>query len=154
MTYSLNFNQYLEIGGVPLSTPAWEVLNIHTLMSGPATRGENLVIPGATGIRAIRHRNTEKTVTLQLGIWGDKAPDGTPYTDREAGVWTNWLSLRNQFNALLLDEGASTVLAVLHYRGGTIQGQVQVLGYDLGDTYSPFELAATLDVNILAGMLT
>lgn len=154
MTYSLNFNQYLEIGGVPLSTPAWEVLNIQKLMSGPAVRGENLVIPGATGERALRRRPGGKSETVEMGIWGDKAPDGTPYMDREAGVWTNWLNLRNRFNALLLDEGASTVLAVLHYRGGTIQGQVQILGYELGDTYSPFELAATLDIYMVAGMLT
>lgn len=153
MSYDINFDQYLEIGGVPLSTSAWEVLNIHALMSGPATRGDNLVMPGATGVRAIRHRNTEKTVSLEMAVFGDKAPDGTDHEDPEAGVWANWLALRNQFNALLLDEGRSTTVARLNYRGGFLQGNVQVLGYELGDTYNPSTLAVTLDVNILAGML-
>jgi hypothetical protein len=153
MTYDVHFDQHVVIGDVPLSTPAWEVLNVHVLMSGPATRGQNLVMPGATGVRAIRHRNTEKTVSLELAIFGDTDPAGDPHADPEAGVWANWLALRNQFNALLLDEGQSTVLAQLHYRGGLVQGVVQVLGYELGDTYNPANLSATLDINLLAGML-
>lgn len=153
MTYTVHFDQHVVIGDVPLSTPAWEVLNAYVLMSGPATRGDNLVMPGATGVRAIRHRNTEKTVSLEMAVFGDHAPDGTPIDDREAGLWSNWLALRDQFNALLLDEGRSTVVAKLEYRGGTVQGVVQVLGYEIGSTYSPTDLAVTLDVNILAGML-
>lgn len=153
MSYTLHFGQYLSIGDVPLSTPAWEVLNIHVLMSGPATRGENLLIPGAVGVRALRHRPTEKTVTLEMAIFGNVDPDGEPIDDAEAGVWANWLILRSMFNALLDDPGDSTVVAVLTYTGGTLTGDVQVLGYELGDVYSPTDLSVTLDVTIPGGML-
>lgn len=153
MSYDVHFDQHVVIGGVPLSTPAWEVLNVHVLMSGPATRGENLVMPGATGVRAVRHRNTEKTVSLEMAVFGNVDPAGDPHEDPEAGVWSNWLALRNQFNALLLNEGQSTVLAELVYRGGTLAGMVQVLGYEMGEVYSPADLSVTLDITILAGML-
>lgn len=153
MSYDVHFDQHVVIGDVPLSTPAWEVLNVHVLMSGPATRGENLIMPGATGVRAIRHRNTEKTVSLEMAIFGDHDPAGEPHEDPEAGVWVNWLALRDLFNELLLAEGQSTVLAELVYRGGTLEGTVQVLGYELGEVYNSSNLAATLDINILAGML-
>lgn len=154
MSYDLNFDQYIEVGGVPLSTSAWEVLNMHVLLSGPATRGENLIMPGAYGVRPLRHRPTEKTVTLNVAIWGDLDPDGNLHADPQAGVWANWLALRNQFNTLLTTDGDSTALVRVHYRGGVLEGRAQVLTYELGDTYNPSTLSATLDLNLIGGMLT
>lgn len=154
MSYDVHFDQHLVVGDVPLSTPAWEVLNIHVLMSGPSVRGENRMIPGAVGVRPLRHRPTEKTVSLEMAVFGDMDPAGDPIVEPEAGVWANWLALRTQFNELLLNVGDSTTLAVLHYRGGTIQGLVQVLGYEVGSTVNPSTLNVTLDLNIIAGMLT
>lgn len=154
MSYDVHFDQYLAIDEVPLSTPAWEILNLYVLVSGPVTRGENLVMPGAIGVRALRHRPTEKTVTLEMAVFGSHAPDGTEHADQEAGMWANWFALRNQFNALLLTAGDSTALAELHYQGGVVSGRVQVLGYEIGATTGPTTLSVTLDVNIVAGMLT
>lgn len=154
MSYTTHFTQHLTIGDIPLSTPAWEVTNLQVLMSGPATRGENRLIPGATGVRAIRHRPTERTVTLELAVFGDQAPDGTPHTDTEAGIWANWLILRGYFNTLLMDPGQSTTPLVLHYTGGTLSGPAQVLGYEIGEALGPSNMLATLDVNLLTGMLT
>lgn len=154
MSYSVHFAQHLTIGDVPLSTPAWEVTNIQALMSGPGIRGENRVIPGAAGIRPLRHRPTEKTVTLELVVFGNRDPAGVDHPDPETGLWANWLTLRNQFNDLLLNDGDSTTSAVLHYAGGTLVGDVQVLGYEVGDAIGPTAIYVTLDLNIVGGMLT
>lgn len=154
MSYDVHFDQYIDIGGVPLSTPAWEVLNIHVLMSGPGVRGENRVIPGAAGRRPLRHRPDERTVTLQLAVFGHVDPAGDPITDPQEGVWTNWLALRDQFTALLTTAGDSTVTATLNYAGGTLSGPVQVLAYELGEPYSTTDLSAILDLNLVTGMLT
>lgn len=154
MSYVVNLDQHVVIGGVPLSTPAWEVLNIQALMSGPATRGENLIMPGSTGVRALRHRNTQRTVTLELAVFGRTDPYGVDHPDPYAGVWTNWLALRDQFNALLLNVGDSTTTVSAIYAGVTLTGPAQILTYELGAAYGPCDLSATLDLNLITGMLT
>lgn len=154
MSYTTHFAQHLVIDYIPLSTPAWEVTNLQVLMSGPATRGENRLIPGATGVRPLRHRPTEKTVTLEMAVFGDREPDGTPRPDAEAGVWANWMILRGYFNSLITEPGDSVTPATLYYAGGTLSGPVQVLAYEIGDTIGPGNMFATLDLNLVNGMLT
>lgn len=150
MAYQLMFtHQYLEIAGVPLSTPAWEVLNLHTLLSGPAIRGENVLIPGAAGVRPRRRRIGETIRTLELHIFGDQDPEGAEHADHMLGLMQNIETLRD----LVTDPPAdnhSVVTAVLHWRGETRTAGVQVVGFEVGEAVGE-TVRATIDLVIPSG---
>jgi hypothetical protein len=161
MAYVITFPlHYLDIGGVPLSTPAWEVLNLETLMEGPDVRGEPRLIPGAVGVRANPLRPTATTHTLELYFHGYADWEDTPYTDPHAGVLANvaW------FRANVSDPsaGAVTRTATLYVpdpdepttAGTSLTGAVQLRKLSVGSFISTACVPATLDMVVLAGALT
>lgn len=152
MTYSIRFTeQYLELAGVPLSTPAWELLNIEALLSGPATRGSNVILPGASGVRPRRRRATARTVTLELSVTGSFGPDGVKYDDPVLGLLTNLELLR-----AITDPSAdnnSVITATLHWKGASRTGGVQVENFEVGKHDGPTDVPATIDLTILSGAL-
>lgn len=152
MAYTVNFAHHLEIDGVPLSTPAWEHTNIHTLYSGAEVRGENRVLPGASGRRALPWRADETMRTLTLAIFGTYSWDGTPNEDPVAGLWANVAHLQ----AFVVDNpltADSTRLATLKRPGATDQTCIiQVRGFEVDDDpYSPSDIAASIDIALLSG---
>lgn len=152
MAYVVNFDHHLEIDGVPLSTPAWEHLNIGALYSGPNVRGENRVLPGASGRRALPWRADETMRTLSIAIFGNRSWDGTTNADPVAGLWANVAHLQafvfdNPLNA------GSTRTAVLKRTGfPDLVATIQVRGFEIDDEpYSPADVAASVDIALLSG---
>jgi hypothetical protein len=151
MAYVTMFPHHVEIDGVPLSTPAWEHLDIGAMYSGPAVRGENRVMPGATGRRALPKRADETTRTLTLAIYGFQRWDGEPYPDPVAGLWENL----GHFTTNVIDAPPtpdSTRLAKLIRPAATeLTARIQILGFEIDEAYSPAAVSASMEIALIAG---
>lgn len=152
MAYQIVFTHHLEIDGVPLSTPAWEHLDIHTLYSAPDRRGENRVMPGANGRRALPWRHDETMRTITLAIFGDKSWDGSLNADAVAGLWANVAHLQSFVFANPLNAG-STREATIKRDGQTdLTATIQVRGFEIDDEpYSPSAIGASVDIALMSG---
>lgn len=160
MTYIITFpTHYLAIDDVPLSTPAWEVLNLEDLESGPDVRGEPRLLPGAVGVRANRLRPTVTVHTLNLYIHGTTDPEGEDFDDAHLGVLSNLARFRD--DVVSQPDDGITRTATL-YRPDpddedtptSVSGAVQVRKFQVGEALSPACVRATLDLIILGGSLT
>lgn len=150
MAYVVNFATHLEIAGVPLSTPAWEHTNLYTLYGAAAVRGENVVMPGAIGVRPVRRRPTETNYTVDLAINGQRNWAGTPYADPMLGLATNIDHLRDN----VIDPLATTNslrAAIIHLPSGTLVASIQVLGFEITEAFSPGDVLASMEISVMQG---
>lgn len=147
--YAITFDNYLELGGVPLNTPAWTHTNLADVLSAPELRGENRVIPGAVGVRPLRHRPNQTTRTVNLVVYGDVRWDGVRRADPVGGLAANLRYLMdNIVNPLVPNTVRS---ATLHMGTTTLSADVQVLGFEVTANYGPAVVEASMDVNFLKG---
>jgi hypothetical protein len=155
MAYVINFDHHLEIDGVPLSTPAWEHLNIHALYSGATVRGENRILPGASGRRGLVWRADETMRTLTMAIFGDRSWDGTPNADPVAGLWANVAHLHAFVIANPLNDDSTRTATIKRSGQADMTATIQVRGFEVDDEpYSNAAIAATIDLALLSGRFT
>jgi hypothetical protein len=150
MAYTASFVDRLDIGSVPLVTPAWTHTNLADLLSFASTRGENRILPGAIGVRPLRRRPTETTHTINLTVFGDYAPDGTVNADPVAGLWANLADLVTN----VVDPGVnstSTRTATLRFGGTVRTSACQVVGFEVGEYLNQFVVNASMDVTFIDG---
>lgn len=152
MAYVIRFGHHLEIDGVPLSTPAWEHLDIQALYSGPQTRGENRVMPGAAGVRALPWRPDQTMRTISLAIFGDLSWDGTKNTDAVDGLWANVAHLE-AFIVNNPGNATSTRTATIKRPGAAdLVAAIQVRGFEVTqESYSPAAISASMDIALVSG---
>ena len=154
MNYSTNAQEYAILGGVPLQTPAWVHENLWELWSGPATRGGDVVIPGAAGARGYPRVASARKATLELSIVGDFDWQGIPQPDARLGLWRNVAHLRTVTDPPLPGTtGDGSLILEVVTPVGTISSPVEVEGFLLGGDLGPFATKATVDLVILAGVL-
>ena len=80
----------LTINSVSMHTPAWSVLDLTPLWMPVTTyRGENVVIPGASGRRAQPYRFDEGRYTLPFTVIGAVNLSGVAYSNPWVGLQTN-----------------------------------------------------------------
>lgn len=151
MAYDIRFAHHLEIDGVPLSTPAWEHLDIHLLYSGPSTRGENRILPGAAGRRALPKRADETNRTLSLAIFGFERWDGEPYDDAVQGLWANIAHFTTTVIDTPLTPNGTRTARLVGNGVRDLSATIQVLGFEIDEAYSPAAVSASLDIAVLAG---
>lgn len=156
MAYVITSPEYVEIDGMPLSTPAWTTTQMDDLWGSPDVRGSDVLMPGAIGVRPHRRRPTVTPATIELAVVGDLAPDGTPYSSTRAGLATNCDLLRHLTGSDGVAEDG-TRQATLHLAPGspvtTRAGRVHVLRLRIarnGDNLA----VAQLELSIPAGALT
>lgn len=163
MAYEITFpSHYLAIDDVPLSTPAWEVLNLEDLESGPDVRGQTRVVPGAVGVRANRRRPTVTAHSLEMYFHGTESPEGESYAEGHFGILANLAA----FRAAVVSQPTSGVTrtAVLYLPVDpeseeeepdqpSVSGAVQVTKFAVGKALSPVCVPATLAIEILGGSL-
>jgi hypothetical protein len=151
MAYVTNFAHHLVINDVPLSTPAWEHLDLYTLYSGANVRGQNRIMPGAVGVMPLRRRPTETSRTISLAVFGNQAWDGTPYPDPVLGLAVNLQHLLTNVVDPLLTAN-STAVAQIVGNGPTKVATLQVLGFEVSDeSLSPGAVYASMDVTLIEG---
>lgn len=81
---------HLAIDGVSMHTGAWCCLDLRPLYFSAKKRGENVVIPGASGQRAYPMRKDQTDVTLRMLISGAVNVVGTPSPHGPIrGLWDN-----------------------------------------------------------------
>lgn len=150
MAYAVNFPVHLEIGGVPLSCTAWEHLNLQALLGAANVRGENVVMPGAVGIRPVRRRPTETTYTLDMAVFGQQDWEGRDYSDPVHGLITNLAHLRaNVVDPLATTNSLRT--AIIHLPTGTLAASIQVLGFEVTEAISPADVYASMEIAVMQG---
>ena len=150
MAYTITQAEHLEINSVPLATPAWSLANLFVMWSGPATRGQDRLIPGTTGALSNPRRPTVTSRTLLLDIFGDRDWEGASNADPRDGLWRNIAHLR----ANVTDPGGD-VTATLHLPDGTtVSGPVHIESFELGGDLGPHAARAAIDITILHGALT
>lgn len=69
-------DEWLEIDGIPLATPAWEILDLSPLEDAAAQRGQDRLIPGAAGVIPFPRRKTVTVRSLQMVILGTFDQEG------------------------------------------------------------------------------
>lgn len=146
--------EYLEINGVPLATPAWEIVDLSPLWEGAEVRGADRLLPGVIGVRPYRRRATVTVKALRMVIYGDKNLDGVVQADVRLGLWNNIAYLRtNVVDPTNVGNGTRT--AILRAPGGiTRSGPVHVLSpLKLGADLGPTSVRAVLELSIPGGVL-
>lgn len=148
-------SEYLEIDGVPLATPAWEVAagGLLPLLQGPAIRGTDRLLPGVPGVKARKRRATVTLRSVPMKIFVDVDLDGDPYDDPAEGLTANVDYLRaNVADPTNIGDGTRT--ATLHLKdGSTRSGAVHVESLELGGDDENAVLAV-LTLSIPGGALT
>jgi hypothetical protein len=89
MAYETTSNELLSIDGVPLSTPAWEVLDFSDLLNGAPTRGADIAVSGKRGTVARRRTLDASEASVSLVVYGDRDPEGNAHEDVRAGLLSN-----------------------------------------------------------------
>lgn len=155
MAYVITSPEFLEIDGVPFSTPAWETTEASDLWSSADVRGSDVLVPGATGVRAYPRRPTVTSATVELAVVGDVRWDGVPYDDVRVGLATNCRHLE-ALTSRLTTAADGTRLAVLHYAPGSPvddrRGRVHVLRLRFVRK-GPMFATGQLELSIPAGYL-
>lgn len=141
----------LTLGGTSMNTKAWASLNNYILWSPASRRGENSLIPDLAGRIPNPRRKDQTQRTLECVIIGDCNAVGTPHSSREAGLATNFMSLRSS----VFNWGGTTLSASLTLpNGGTLSGVVQVIEVTTGSTDVVGALTFTIDLVLPYGELT
>lgn len=154
MPYVVTAAEYLEIDGVPLSTPAWVTSDMDDLWGSADVRGDDVVIPGAAGALAQPRRRTATKATVELQVMGDTDWEGGAYANPAAGLATNCAHLLALTDPPGTTDGTRT--AILHFPTGapvaTKTGPVHVLRLRLSRKSRDFAIGQ-LELSIPAGAL-
>jgi hypothetical protein len=147
-----NRTEYLDIDGLPLATPAWEVTNLFELWGSADQRGDNDIIPFRRGRTPRRHHMDSKRRTLQMVIEGGVDSDGNPAVDARQQLEDNISELKLGLRPLQHVEGGVRT-ATLHTPNRVLVGPSQIrTGLQLGPI-GPAAVNATLDVEFTDGVL-
>lgn len=84
-----NLTEYIEIDAVPLSTPAWEILDLSPLWDIGEVLGELDTVPYRRGVVPFRRPLGGKRLDFPFVIVGDLDPDGDPTSDPREGLLAN-----------------------------------------------------------------
>lgn len=81
----------------PMRCSAWWITDLSPIWGFPALRGENQIVPGAPGRRAVQRRMDEGTYVMPLQVIGDvNASGGTnanPFTGLRANLEHLWANV-------------------------------------------------------------
>lgn len=113
----LLLDEYLEIGGIPLSTPAFTVVDLSQLYDDADVKGEDYDIPHANGVISLPRRIALSKREVPMVIFGDADVEGEVATDQRAQLIANIAYLRANVTALVTS-GDGTREAILHLAGG------------------------------------
>lgn len=145
----------LEIDGVPLSTPAWEIEDLSPLWDIPDVRGGDLEVPYRRGVVPFRRISGAKRVDLPFVILGGFDPDGAPATDGREQLWLNRRELiRTVIRPLQV--GTVTGDRTIRYYapdGTTISGPGKVIGGLRPQQLGPAGMRGSLSLSLSEGGL-
>lgn len=89
MTPFLTQSEYVEIDGIPLATPAWEVTDLSELWDIANIIGELPTVPYRRGVIPFRRALGGKNVNLPIVVFGSEDLEGNPYDTAREGLEAN-----------------------------------------------------------------
>jgi hypothetical protein len=144
--------EYLEIGGVPLATPAWRITSLVPLWAGPDLRGDDVTIEDEPGELAYRQEVHSTSYALPGVVWGRKNREGVAYPDVRTGLHANLAALHT---ALLIPPMTErgTFDAIWHRvpYAANRTGTVKVLGMPVRE-FAPGAIRITLQIKLMGGV--
>lgn len=87
MPYVVTRAEYVEVAGVPLATPGWEVTDLTGLWDIADPRGDDKAVPYRRGVVPFRRQLGAKRVDLPITVFADD-PEGVLAASR-AQLWAN-----------------------------------------------------------------
>lgn len=145
-------NEYVEIGGLPLSTAAWRHLKLSDLYNSAGVRGSNQILAYHRGEKPLRKWPTRKRIELPLIVDGGFDSDGNARADSRAGVRQNIEELKTNIRSRISGDG--TVQLIYHLaEGGTRQAQVQLNSLMEVDNPEPTSGQVIIDIIVPSGVL-
>lgn len=150
-----NLSERLEIGGVPLSTPAWEIEDLSPLWDLAGFRGDDLAVPYHRGAVPFRRALGAKRVDLPFVILGDYDPDGAAASDVRAQLWANRRELVRTVLRPLQVATNTGDRTVRYYApdGSTIAGPGKIIGGLKPTPVGPAALRGSLSLSLSEGGL-
>lgn len=152
-----NLAERLEIDGVPLSTPAWELEDISPLWDVPEYRGTDYAVPFRRGVLAFRRQWGGKRASLPLAVVGAVDSDGNPAAAGQERVqlWANRNELVRDVFApvLLLSTTGDRTVRYYDPAGNTWSGPGKVLGGLRPTPVGPAALRGNLELLLSEGGL-
>lgn len=137
----------LTIDGISMNRPAWGIIpdengngGLLQVITTVDVRGEDRVLPGASGVIPYRRRRTATRYTFRLIVTGDVDENGNPNADAKMGLIDNLLYLRdNVVDPLTTGDGTVPAIWTLP-DASTLEADVHVMrceqnlyGYDPND---------------------
>lgn len=150
-----NLTERLEIDGVPLSTPAWEIEDLAPLWDTGEIRGQDQEVPYRRGTIPFRRTYGPKRVDLPIAVMGDFDSDGNPAADARAQLWTNRRELIRTVLRPLQVGTADGERLVRYYApdGTTLAGPGQIVGGLRPTQLGPVAMRASLSLRLSEGGL-
>lgn len=147
--------EYVEIDGLPLATPAWEVTDLSPIYDMHDLIGDFPIIPYRRGTLAARPGQGPKRIDLPLVIFGDYDKDGAAYPDAKIGLRANVDEiLRDVLGPVILTATGERLLRYHHPNGTAIRSASALVRGPLRPTpINPTTVAVSLDVLITGGVL-
>ena len=149
-----SFTEYLTIDDVPLSTPAWATEDIAELLSGPETRGRDLLNPARTGELARRRGLASRTVAIPIVVNGYVDSDGVEHADPRAGLIANLDELKAILTPVSSTlTGTRTLQWVNEDSGITREAQVHVSPAIATAAIGPHAVRIVIQMTLPGGVL-
>ncbi len=146
--------EYVEIDGVPLATPAWEVTSLIELFDLADTRGELVEVPYRRGALAYRRQLGPKRVNLPLNIYGAQDQDGAAHPSAREGLQINRdLLVRDVLRPPQVFTAATRLLRAHLADGSVRSGPCQVVGRLRPTEIGPGAMAAAIELALTEGGL-
>lgn len=152
MPLVVNRDYYLEINGVALACPAWQVTNIGELLNDAGLRGSDRVLPGASGQRGLKRVRDVAVYTFGFEVWGERDVDGTAAADPARKLIQHMDYLKANLG-FAKSTGDGTVTAIFH-RGAEadLTASVHFLGFTGTQWLPPAAVRTTFDISVPGGV--
>lgn len=125
----------LTIGSIDMNRPAFAVIGdergeggLLKLWMEFAVRGEDRILPSATGVIAYPRRMTATRFDLRLLVAGDVDQTGAPTADSLIGLETNLEYIRSNVLAPVVSSTGTRAATLLMPSGATRTANIHVLG--------------------------
>lgn len=89
MSFQITSDEYLEIRGVPLHTPAWIVNDLAPAWDVASLRGQDRIVPFSDGQLPMPRVRDEMRFQVPITVFGDMSADGSAFSDARIGLWLN-----------------------------------------------------------------
>lgn len=139
----------LVVNSISLMAPWVRVRNLHTLLAGGESRGENATVDGLAGEVAEEWTWDATDYDLEVVVVGDVLHSGSASVP-EVGIATNIAYLRTN---LWKPHTSYSVTLTTPNSGSTLTGTAQVRTFDVG-AWSKTAVAVSMTLRVLSGVLS